>query len=230
VSSKRQPPDSRVSPLSTPIVTRLLLILWVIPQLASTVGGPAIDAWLTQHFALIPAHLSATVFAGGDAWPLVTLVSSSFLHAGWFHLGANALFMMMIAPHLERVLGAGLFIAVYITSVIIAGIAHWGCNSGDFIAVVGASGGISGVFGIFVVLFTRRTLPDKVILGQRISGSALHILWQLAAWLGIQALSAIAFNQAGGGIAVWAHIGGFVAGLLCGVILQPYVIKRSYRG
>lgn len=230
MSSKQRSDQTGAARLPTPIVTRILLISWVIPQLVSTFGGPAIDAWVTQHFALIPAHLSATFFAGGNLWPLLTLVSSSFLHAGWFHLGANTLFMAMIAPPLERVLGAKLFVAVYALSVLAAGLAHWACNSGDFIAVVGASGGISGVFGIFVVLFTRRTLPDKVVLGQRIAGSTLHILWQLAAWLGIQALSALTFNQAGGGIAVWAHIGGFVAGLLCGVILRRHVIKRSYHG
>ncbi len=161
-------------------------------------------------------------------WAMVTLASSSFLHAGWFHLAANALFMVMVAPPLERALGTGLFIAIYVLSILAAGIAHWAFNSGDFVAVVGASGGISGVFGAFVVLFARRTLPDKIILGQRVSGSTLQIYWQLAAWLGIQALTAITFNQSGIGIAIWAHIGGFVAGLVCGVILRSHVIKRSY--
>jgi membrane associated rhomboid family serine protease len=226
---KRSPSGTGFAPSVFPIVTRLLLISWTIPQLASTFGGPAIEAWITQHFALIPAHLSGVFFASSDLWPLFTLVSSSFLHAGWFHLAANALFMAMIAPPLERALGTGLFAAVYALSVVAAGLAHWLFNSGDFVAVVGASGGISGVFAVFIVLFARRTLADKVILGQRIAGSTLHILWQLAAWLGIQALSAITFNQAGGGIAVWAHIGGFVVGLICGAVLRPRVIEKSYR-
>jgi membrane associated rhomboid family serine protease len=213
-----------------PIVTRLLLISWLLPQLASQFGGVAIEAWLTQHFALIPAFVSAALFGGGDKFPLLTFITSSFLHADWFHLGMNALFMAMIAPHLERLLGARMFAAVYFLSVVAAGLAHWVSNSGDFVATVGASGGISGVFGVFVVLFVRRTLPDKIIFGQRIAGSTLYIFWQLAAWLGIQALSAFTFNQNGGGIAVWAHIGGFVAGLICGALLRPRVIKGSYRG
>jgi membrane associated rhomboid family serine protease len=211
-----------------PIVTRLLLIAWLIPQIISLVGGPAIEAWFTQHFALIPAHVSAAVFGGGPLYPVLTFASSTFLHAGWFHLGANALFMAMIGPALERTLGAAVFFSVYVLSALAAGLAQWMSNSGDFIAVVGASGGISGLFGAFVVLFARRNMPDKIVLGQRISGSLLFIVWQLAAWLGIQALSAMALNQGGGGVAVWAHIGGFVVGLLCGVVLRPIVIKQSH--
>jgi membrane associated rhomboid family serine protease len=203
-----------------PIVTRLLLISWLLPQLASQFGGLAIEAWLTQHFAMIPAHISAALFGGGDKFPLITFITSSFLHAGWFHLGMNALFMAMIAPDLERRLGAQLFFAVYFLSVVVGGVGHWLANSGEFIATVGASGGISGVFGAFAVLFARRSLPDKIILGHHVAGSTLFIFWQLAAWLGIQALSAFAYNQSGGGIAVWSHIGGFVVGLAAGARLR----------
>jgi membrane associated rhomboid family serine protease len=213
-----------------PVVTRLLLISWFLPQLVITFGGPAIEAWLTQNFALIPAHLSFAIFGGVDKLVLLTIITSSFLHAGWFHLGMNALFMAMIAPPLERLLGTRLFVAVYLLGVVAAGLAHWMSASGDFVAAVGASGGISGVFGVFVVLFARRTLPDKIILGQRIAGSTLYIFWQLAAWLGVQAISALGNQSGGGGVAVWAHIGGFVAGLVCGILLRNHIIKGSYRG
>jgi membrane associated rhomboid family serine protease len=217
------------APQSLPWVTRLLLISWALPQIAVLVAGPALEAWLTQTFALIPAHLSAAVFGGAGWWPIITLGSSTFLHAGLLHLGANALFMLMVAPPLERTLGAALFFSVYVITALAAGLAQWLSNSADFVAVVGASGGISGLFGAYVVLFARRTVPDKIILGLRLSGSMLFILWQLAAWLAIQAFTGFAFNSgSGGGVAVWAHIGGFAAGLLCGVIARPIVIKRLF--
>ncbi len=212
---------------SIPIVTRLLLISWALPQLIIQFGGPAVEAWLTQNFALIPAHVSAAVFGGGDLWSVFTLGSSTFLHAGWFHLGANALFMLMIAPPLERVLGTAVFFSVYVLTALAAGLAQWLSNSGDFVAIVGASGGISGLFGVFVVLFARRSVADQTLFGKTISGSTLYILWQLLAWLGLQALTALAFNQGGSGVAIWAHIGGFAIGLLCGIRLRPIVIKKS---
>jgi membrane associated rhomboid family serine protease len=224
VSSTQQPRPP------IPIVTRLLLLAWLLPQLLVQFGGPAIEAWLFQSFALIPAHVSAAVFGGGEIWPILTIASSTFLHGGWFHLGANALFMAMVAPPLERVLGVAVFFSVYVLSALAAGLAQWMSDSGDFVAVVGASGGISGLFGAFAVLFARQALPDKFVLGLRISGSMLFTLWQLAAWLGIQALSALMFNQGGGGVAIWAHIGGFAVGLLCGVILRPIVTKQSRAG
>jgi membrane associated rhomboid family serine protease len=211
-----------------PIVTRLLLFSWLIPQLIITVSSPAIEAWLTQNFALIPAHMSAAVFGGGDLRAVLTFASSTFLHAGWFHLGANALFMLMIAPPLERGLGAAVFFTIYALTALAAGIAQWISAPGDFIAIVGASGGISGLFGAYVVLFARRTLPDKYLLGLRVSGAVLYVLWQLAAWLGLQALTALMFNQGGGGVAVWAHVGGFVVGLICGVIVRQLLTKGSF--
>jgi membrane associated rhomboid family serine protease len=212
------------------MVTRLLLISWLLPQLAIEFGGNALEAWLTQTFALIPAHLSAAIFGGADKLVLLTVITSSFLHADWFHFGMNALFMAMISPPLERILGARMFGIAYLLGVIAAGLAHWVSSSGDFVAAVGASGGISGLFGVFVVLFARRNLSDKIILGQRIAGSTLYILGQLALWLGIQAISALGNSLGGGGVAVWAHIGGFIFGLIWGTILRARVIKGSYRG
>jgi membrane associated rhomboid family serine protease len=213
-----------------PIVTRLLLISWLIPQVLVTASSPALEAWLVQHFALIPAHVSAAVFGGGDIWSVLTFASSTFLHAGWFHLGANALFMLMIAPPLERGLGAAMFFSIYVLTSLAAGLAQWLSAPGDFIAIVGASGGISGLFGAYAVLFARSTLPDKYVLGFRVSGATLYVLWQLAAWLGLQALTAFMFNQGGGGVAVWAHIGGFVVGLICGLIVRHLFTKGSYSG
>ncbi len=213
-----------------PVVTRLLLIVWFIPQLLIAFAGPGFEAWVTQHFALIPAHISAAVFGGGDIFAVLTLATSTFLHAGWFHLGANALFMLMVGPPLERATGTAVFFTVYAITSLAAGLAQWLSAPGDFVAIVGASGGISGLFGAYVVLFARRTVADKEWLGIRISGSTLQLLWQLTAWIGLQALTAFMFNQDGGGVAIWAHIGGFVVGLICGILLRRLFTKGSYYG
>ena len=174
-----------------PAQDRIIYALGAIP---AVVTGERV---LPPGLALVPAEL--------------TLVTSMFLHGGWLHLGGNMLFLWIFGDNVEDAMGHVRFLVFYLICGVAAALAHVYFNPGSEIPTVGASGAISGVLGAYVVLHPRVqvltlflrffiTLPAFVVLGL---------------WFGLQGLSAL-MDTAGeaGGVAWWAHIGGFVVGAI----------------
>lgn len=142
-----------------------------------------------------------------------TLVTSMFLHGGWAHLGGNMLFLWIFGDNLEKVMGHLRFLVFYLVCGTAAAFAHIAFNASSLVPTVGASGAISGVLGGYMLLFPKNrvrvlarggvtTVPAFVMLG-------LWIVTQL-----VSSLGAITQTQETGGVAVLAHVGGFLAGLL----------------
>lgn len=153
----------------------------------------------------------------------LTPVTSAFLHAGLFHLAMNMLVLVFIGRMIEAALGSQRYLALYAAGIIGAAAMHYLVDPVSTTPVVGASGAISALLAAYFLLFSRR---KPAAIGP-VPGLIVHILWLGAAWVGINLLSQFAFAGSALGIAIWAHIGGFVAGLVMAVpLLRSYAARR----
>jgi len=208
------------TPPSAP-VTRVIVAVCVLVQLAVTIGGEGVADALAAHAALIPARvIGAVALHAGDVPAPLTLLTSLFLHAGWLHLVLNLSFLLWVGRHVEIVVGRSRFVLLYALSGIAGGLLQVAVGSHSVYPVVGASGAIAGVFGAYAVLFARSRAGARRVFGVSISAEVVTALWYLATWIGLQLLTAVAFNTGQGGIAIWTHIGGFIVGL---IFAQPFV-------
>ena len=205
------------------LATRAIVAMCLVVQVVLTLAGPrfAADAGIT--FGLIPLRLVSGVAAGNWRQPL-TLITSLFVHAGWMHLALNLVFFAWVGKYVEWTVGRGRFVLLYLAGGIAGGLLQVAVDPHSSGAVVGASGAIAGVFGAYAVLFARSRAAGRRVLGVDVSSEAATALWYAATWIGLQLATGYVFgNNAlgmGQGVAIWAHIGGFVTGL---IFAQPYV-------
>jgi len=190
-----------------------------LPALLGGYPGQAIYT-ASMSYGLIPDN----VLHGNQ---LYTFLTSMFLHADLIHLGGNMLFLYIFGDNVEDTFGHARYLAFYFLAGIAASFAHilFVANSPDSaIPTIGASGAISGVLGAYLVLFPRSRILTLVVL-YWISVAAIPAVIFLGLWFAFQFLyGALAV---GGGIAYWAHIGGFVAGLFFGVVWRGRRRKRD---
>lgn len=178
--------------------------------LVGSYPGAAISK-VSMSYGLIPAN----VLNGNQ---LYTFLTSMFLHADLIHLGGNMLFLYIFGDNVEDAFGHARYLVFYILAGIVAGIAHilfvLTSSEGLGIPTIGASGAISGVMGAYFVLYPRAKILALVVLFW-VTIVAIPAVVFLGLWFAFQFLYGTL--AVGGGVAYWAHIGGFVAGLLFGV-------------
>lgn len=217
-----------------PVMTILLLAgiatSWVVLQGAGF--DREILAMSVCNLGMVPGELTGdaplgtsvpltrTLLCVVDADPLnwVSPLSSMFLHGSWAHLLGNALFLWVFGNNVEDVMGRGRFLLFYLLCGLSAAAVHVFMQPGSAVPTVGASGAISGAMGAYLVLFPRvrvRMLFVFIIIWRIIPLPAwVVLLW----WFGLQVLLGLpdlaALPSATGGVAVWAHVGGFVTGAL----------------
>ena len=217
-------------PVMTILILAAIVTVWLVVQ-----GGgldSTVLAMSVCNLGLVPAELSGAAPVGTsipltrelacvvDAEPLnwATPVISIFLHGGWAHLLGNALFFWVFGNNIEDVMGRGRFLVFFLICGVAAAVAHVLVQPASPVPTVGASGAVSGVMGAYLVLFPRvrvRMLFIFVVFFRVIPLPAwLVLLW----WFGLQLLMGLPdlarAGDLGGGVAVWAHVGGFVAGVL----------------
>jgi membrane associated rhomboid family serine protease len=147
----------------------------------------------------------------------LTLFSSMFMHGGFLHIASNMLYLWVFGDNVEDAMGHMGFLVFYLVCGILASLAHIFMNMGSQIPSIGASGAIAGVLGAYLVMFPGATIRTLVFLGPfillpRISALILIGFWFLTqAFAGLVSLGAA--TEQTPGVAVWAHIGGFIAGL-----------------
>jgi membrane associated rhomboid family serine protease len=201
-----------------PIVTLALigLNLYVFVQQLS-LPPRALDA-LVSVYGIVPARFAA--FANGAPVSLqaviVPLIASLFLHAGWLHLIGNMWFLWIFGETVEDALGHFYFLFFYLLCGVAAGLTHVAFNWGSHLPTIGASGAISGVLGAYLVLYPRArilTLVPVIIFPLIVRLPALVFI---GLWFALQFLGGIGTlqMQEAGGVAFWAHVGGFIAGML----------------
>jgi len=189
-----------------PVVMPLLVVACVLAFGWQISGGAVGMQDSVMQYGMIPARL----FSGG----LYTLFTSLFLHGSLTHLLGNLYFLWVFGDNVEDRLGRGRFLLLYLLAGVVAGLCHAFIEADKTLPVVGASGAISGVMAAYAVLFPRRRLIS-LILFFRVRWTASLYLF---GWLGFQILGALMHK---GGIAWWAHIGGFVVGGLMAWQLRP---------
>ncbi len=181
---------------------------------------------LLYRFGVVPAHW--VLSAPGDlfGWPalFLTLLTSQFLHGGLFHLASNMLYLWIFADNVEDRLGHGRFLLLYLGSGIAAGVTQLLMSPQASIPMVGASGAIAGVLGAYLLMFPSArivTIIPVLFVWQTVELPAFLFLgmWFLLQWFeGLQLIGQVA-NV--GGVAFWAHIGGFISGMAGVAVLRP---------
>jgi membrane associated rhomboid family serine protease len=157
---------------------------------------------LPDQFAVIP--------------PLMSIVTSMFLHGGWMHLVGNMWFLWIFGNNIEEAMGHVRYLAFYLICGILASASHILSNPESVIPSIGASGAIAGVMGAYIMLYPRARVWTLIFLGFFVRVMHIPAGVILGFWILIQLVngSIMAGSQDIGGIAFWAHVGGFIAGVL----------------
>jgi len=209
--------DDNIEGGHKPIVSYGLIVINIIIFLIQLNVGEDI----IYQYASVPKEITH-----GDN--LFTLITSMFLHGGIMHIVGNMLFLWIFGDNIEAIIGSGLFLLFYVLGGLFASWAHIFSDPQSVIPTIGASGAISAVMGAYMVMFPK----SRVKLIFIIFFKKFHIpaFLFLIFWFGQQIFSGISTVTEGGGVAWWAHIGGFVFGIAIGFILkQKYHHLYSYK-
>jgi membrane associated rhomboid family serine protease len=199
----------------TPYVTVALIVTCVLIFLWQVSLGPNAGQAMVQQLGFIPALLFGHATFGPEggllpAWS--TLFTSMFLHGGFMHLAGNMLYLWVFGNNIEDVMGHGRFLVFYLLCGLAAAMAQALPDMGSIIPMIGASGAISGVLGAYLLLFPKAQVQVLIPIGFLIMRT-LPAGWLLGFWIVFQVFSGFASGVEGGGVAWWAHVGGFVAGM-----------------
>jgi membrane associated rhomboid family serine protease len=204
-----------------PFVNYLLILTNIIVFVFQWLAGSNQEA-IVYQFALIPASFSNGIGLGD----LADVFTSMFMHAGLAHLGGNMLYLWIFGDNVEDSMGHGRFFLFYLAGGLVASLAHIFTNPGSQIPTVGASGAIAAVLGAYLVLYPNSKVLTIIPLGFFLRMTMLPAAFVLGLWFVLQLFSGV-ISMGGpdvGGVAFWAHIGGFVAG----VILAKIFAKKRY--
>ncbi|MCY1073870.1 rhomboid family intramembrane serine protease [Archangium lansingense] len=235
--------------LRTPIVTYLLLgaigATWVFVQ------GAGLDAKVLSasvcNLGLVPGELTGLAppglavplgpgldcVVGNEAINRFTPITSMFLHAGWGHILGNCLFFWVFGNNVEDSMGRLRFLLFYLVCGLAAAAAQVVVDPASPIPVVGASGAISGVMGAYLILYPRVRVNMLFIIFIIIRVIPLPAWVVLLWWFGIQVITGLPqLNQLKpeGGVAVWAHVGGFIAGLVLVKLFENRALTSQRTG
>ncbi len=185
------------------------------------------QAVFLASFAAVPANIGAAVLgqeslAGG----LLPLITSMFLHGGFMHLLGNMWFLWIFGDNIEDELGHVKFLLFYLTCGMLATLAHFAAEPSSTIPLVGASGAIAGVMGAYLVRFPRSRVTVLLPLVIIWTTVQLPAFVMLLYWFTIQLLNGTA-DASGGGVAWWAHVGGFAIGAVLALYLNRGRPRRS---
>jgi membrane associated rhomboid family serine protease len=208
-----------------PIIT----IAWIVACALVFLYQASLPAGPGETFVFQYGAIPALVFGEADppemgvAIPAyATLITSMFLHGGWMHLNGNMLYLWVFGNNIEDAMGHAKYIAFYLTCGILAALSHALTDPSSSIPMVGASGAISGILGAYLVLFPRAKV---LVMMPALGATRVPAAIVLGMWFVMQLLSGgMSIGSEGGGVAFFAHIGGFLAGMaLIGLFKRPDV-------
>jgi rhomboid family protein len=225
----------------TPYATYGLIIANVLAWIFLQGLGmePALSSSICQ-LGLIPGELLQNIRAGtrvelgpgavcvlGDtSW--LSVFTSMFMHGGWLHLIGNMWFLWIFGNNVEDAMGHVRFVVFYLLCGLAAAAVQTATNTTSPIPMVGASGAIGGVMGAYVLLYPRVHVHMLVVLGFYATTFAVPAVFMLLYWFGVQILSGlVSVGAEGGGVAFWAHVGGFLAGAVLILLFRnPRLLER----
>jgi membrane associated rhomboid family serine protease len=226
----------------TPYVTFGIIALnasvWALVQ---GFGSEPMLSGSVCRLGLIPGELLQTLPAGtrfqlgpssacvlGDSSTWYTTITSMFLHGGWMHIIGNMWFLWIFGNNVEDSMGHVRFAIFYLLCGLAAAMVQVALSPDSAIPMVGASGAIGGVMGAYILLYPRVHVHMLVVLGFFVTTIAVPAVLMLGYWILVQLLSGFgSLGAQGGGVAFWAHVGGFVAGaILVLVFRNPRLLER----
>ncbi len=158
----------------------------------------------------------------GVVW--VTLITAMFVHGGFLHIASNMIYLWVFGDNVEDTLGHLPYLVFYLVVGVLAGLTHVFINVGSDVPSVGASGAIAGVLGAYLIMFPHAQVRTLIFLGPFITWPRVSAVLLIGFWFLTQLVSGLASlnvrTHETSGVAVWAHIGGFVAGVLLALILR----------
>ena len=200
------------------ICNGFLIIVNVLVFLYELSLSPKAGKSLVYTFGLIPQHTQLLFTHHGStvAQALLPMVTSMFLHGGWMHLLGNMLFLWVFGGSVEEALGHFQYLIFYFIAGIGAAVVHTAFNWGSKIPTVGASGAISGVMGAFIVLYPTAKVTTLIPALFLFFTIRIPAFLMLGYWFLLQFFSGVASVGVGneGGVAWWAHVGGFILGAI----------------
>ena len=199
--------DDNSARRSAPVVTIALIVINVLVFLLELQRG---DAFI-QEWAFIPGRFSEHPSADG-----ITLLSAMFMHGGWLHLGGNMLYLWIFGNNIEDYLGKVKFIIFYVISGLAAVVTYTIFDPHSEIPLIGASGAIAGVMGAYMVLYPSARVQTLIFLGFFIQTVRVPAKILLVFWFILQIISGLPglVGPSQGGVAWFAHVGGFAFGWL----------------
>ncbi len=206
----KMPVEYNIKPKQLPWMSWLLIVLNMAIFLAGWLD-PLLDERLFAG-AMVPAEISG-------AQQLHTLFTSQFLHGGWMHLLGNMYFLWLTGDNLEDALGPWRFLGIYLLCGVVAGLAQTAMEPGSTMPMIGASGAIAGLFGLYLLWFRKASLSLMIVIYQtKVAPWVFFLVWL--------AFNVLGMVQGQPGVAFMAHIGGFGAGLVLGLALKGWVHRR----
>ena len=198
-----------------PVLTIAIIAINVLVFIYQVMlAGPALDAFYLR-FAIVPVRITQAL----DLGAALTLITSMFMHGGFTHILSNMLYLYIFGDNIEDVLGHRLYLVFYLICGIGAGLAQILAAPGSYIPLLGASGAIAGVLGAYLVFYPRARVQSLVFLGWFARMVELPALVVLGGWFVLQFFNGV-FSLGSaqmGGVAWFAHIGGFALGVLAGL-------------
>ena len=212
---------TEIFPLVTLLIMGVTAAVWVYIQGAGF--SPETLAGSVYAVGAIPAEITGGLGRAG-------LLTSIFLHGSWIHLIGNLWFLWIFGNNVEDSMGPGRFLLFYLLTGLVAGASHVVSAPDSVIPMVGASGAISAIMGAYLVLYPKARVHTLFIIIIFIRVFRLPAWFFLLYWLSIQvAASTLQIRGGGGGVAFWAHIGGFVAGLALVKLFQNPALVHAKR-
>jgi len=213
------------NPTSTyPYVTVGLIVINVLVFIYELSLGPYLQIFLNKYGA-IPLFVTKMMAPPNYPPPYITIFSSMFLHGGFFHLGGNMLYLWIFGNNVEDSMGHFRFIIFYLLCGIIAVYVFSFLNPRSLVPMIGASGAISGVLGAYLILFPHARVLTLIPFGFYLQLVKVPAVFILGFWIVIQILNGLFTGGMGGGVAWFAHIGGFIAGM---GLIKIFVKRRPH--
>jgi membrane associated rhomboid family serine protease len=217
-----------------------VFILIQLPSDAFTMGYSAIPKEILTgtdlvgpvRVALPDGSVETIVEAPGPSPIWFTLLTSTFMHGGWAHLGGNMLFLFIFGDNVEETFGSALYLGFYLVAGVIASLAHVLFNPDSVVPSLGASGAISGVLAAYLVLFPQNRISVVSFFGFFPYRYAVPAILMIGLWALLQFVNgfgSITPSEETSGVAYMAHIGGFIAGLVFTFLLRPFVDRDATR-
>lgn len=197
-----------------PFVTLTLILINILVFFRQlTFTNTELHAFIFAN-GLIPAVLVANFFEGNLAMTLTPLFTYQFMHGGWLHIGSNMLYLWVFGDNIEDRLGHAKYLLFYLLMGVISGLAQIAFDPGSNIPIIGASGAVAGVLGAYIISYPRARVVTLIPIFIVFTVVELPAVVFLGFWFLLQLFQGFASIGVDVSIAWWAHIAGFIAGML----------------